>query len=130
MGTQSFPPQVDALPANHKPSMELLPKEIAVTLPPIDSTEQEGLDAIARVKFFTPDAHWTWYASEFDGEDSFFGFVSGDEPELGYFSLAELRELRGKLGLPVERDRSFKPTPLREIMLDHGVSWAAEKPAA
>ena len=110
--------------------MELLPKEIAATLPPIDSTEAKGLDAIAHVKFFTPDGHFTWYASEFDGEDSFFGFVSGDEPELGYFSLAELRELRGKLGLPVERDRSFKPTPLREIMLDHGVSWAAEKPAA
>jgi Protein of unknown function (DUF2958) len=28
-------------------------------------------------------------------------------PELGYVSLAELSTVRGKLGLPVERDRHF-----------------------
>jgi hypothetical protein len=31
-------------------------------------------------------------------------------PELGSVSLAELTSLRGRLGLPVERDRSFNPT--------------------
>jgi hypothetical protein len=30
------------------------------------------------------------------------------EPELGYVSLAELATARGKLGLPVERDRHFE----------------------
>lgn len=78
------------------------------------------MDAIAQVKFFTPDSHWTWYASEFDGVDTFFGLVNGFETELGYFSLAELKRIRGYLGLPVERDRSFKPTPLRELMHLHG----------
>jgi hypothetical protein len=29
------------------------------------------------------------------------------EPELGYVSLAEIRSVRGKLGLPVERDLYF-----------------------
>jgi hypothetical protein len=29
-------------------------------------------------------------------------------PELGYVSLAELSTVRGKLGLPVERDRHFE----------------------
>jgi hypothetical protein len=29
------------------------------------------------------------------------------EPELGYVSLAELSAVRGKLGLPIERDRHF-----------------------
>ena len=29
------------------------------------------------------------------------------EPELGYVSLAELRTVRGKLGLPLERDLHF-----------------------
>ena len=33
------------------------------------STEAQGLDALAQVEFFTPDANWTWYASEFDGDD-------------------------------------------------------------
>ncbi len=46
-------------------------------LPPLYSGEEQGLDALAQVKFFTPDAQWTWYASEFDGEDIFFGLVSG-----------------------------------------------------
>jgi hypothetical protein len=30
------------------------------------------------------------------------------EPELGYVSLTELRAVRGKLGLPVERDEHFE----------------------
>jgi hypothetical protein len=87
--------------------------------------EAHGLDALARVKFFTPDANWTWYASEFDGEDLFFGLTVGFELELGYFSLSELSHVRGKLGLPVERDTSFVPTPLRELACRHSASWAA-----
>jgi hypothetical protein len=30
------------------------------------------------------------------------------EPELGYVSLTELRAVRGKIGLPVERDEHFE----------------------
>lgn len=101
--------------------MVLLPLEIAATLPPLYSTEAQGLEALAQVKFFTPDGQWTWYAAEFDGADRFYGFVSGIEPEVGYFSLAELRQVRGQLGLPVERDRSFEPTSLRQIMHERGV---------
>jgi Protein of unknown function (DUF2958) len=106
--------------------MMLLPKHIARSLPKIGATDAQGLDALARVKFFTPDAGWTWFATEFDGSELFFGFVSGAEPELGYFSLSELREIHGQLGLPVERDRWFRPTPLRQIMIDHGATWAAD----
>jgi hypothetical protein len=32
------------------------------------------------------------------------------EPELGYVSLIELQSVRGKLGLPFERDRHFEAT--------------------
>jgi len=77
------------------------------------------LDALAQVKFFTPDTNWIWYASEFDGEDFFFGLVSGFEVELGYFSLNELREARGPLGLPIERDVYFEPKTLRDLMKMH-----------
>jgi hypothetical protein len=59
-------------------------------LPPLYSQEALGLEALALVKFFTPDSSWTWYASEFDQEDTFFGMVSGLEVELGNFSLSEL----------------------------------------
>jgi Protein of unknown function (DUF2958) len=104
----------------------LLTRRILRLLPPIGSIEDQGLDALARVKFFTPDAGWTWYASEFDGTDIFFGLAVGFEPELGTFSLSELRQVRGELGLPVERDRWFTPTPLRALLLAHGATWAPD----
>lgn len=96
--------------------MQLLTKEDRKRLPPIYSNEQEGFIARAFVKFFTPDSSWTWYASEFDGEDLFFGLVDGFELELGYFRLSELQQVRGALGLPVERDRTFKPITLDKLM--------------
>ena len=71
------------------------------------------------VKFFYPDFSWTWYGIEFDGEDTFFGYVAGNFPELGYFSLNELKSNRGKLGLPIERDYYFSPKPLSEIRKLH-----------
>ena len=96
----------------------LLTKADRRALPPLGANEELGLAALARVKFFTPDSSWTWYASEFDGDDLFFGLVDGIEPELGYFSLSELQGIRGKLGLPVERDRFFEPRSLRELMAE------------
>lgn len=95
--------------------MLLLPKEIRSKLPALYAGEELGLDALALVKFFTPDSNWTWYASEFDDTDTFFGLVIGFEAELGYFSLSELSEARGPLGLPLERDLYFKPKTLREL---------------
>jgi hypothetical protein len=106
--------------------MMLLTKAIRASLPPLGGTADEGLEAFARVKFFTPDAGWTWYASEFDGTDLFFGLAVGFEPELGYFSLAELSQVHGKLGLPVERDQWFTPTPLRVLLRQHSATWADE----
>lgn len=96
--------------------MMLLTKQLRRQLPKLYEQEEKGLDAIVYAKFFMVDAHWTWYATEFDGEDIFFGFVRGDFPELGYFSLSELEQIRGRLGLPVERDRYFRAKPLREVM--------------
>ncbi|MCB9112229.1 MAG: DUF2958 domain-containing protein [Anaerolineales bacterium] len=98
---------------------ELLPKEIRTILPPLYANEEIGLAALALVKFFTPDSNWTWYASEFDGKDIFFGLVSGLELELGYFALSELEEARGLLGLPIERDLYFQPKSLQELMKLH-----------
>jgi len=94
--------------------MQLLTKELKRKLPPLHSQEHEP-DPMVIGKFFTPDAGWTWYAIEFDGEDLFFGYVVGIFPELGYFQLSELEQVRGAFGLPVERDRSFEPCRLSAI---------------
>ena len=96
--------------------MKLLTEEIKRRLPLLGSGESSGLDAVAQVKFFTPDSNWTWYATEFDGEDTFFGLVVGFETELGYFQLSELEQTRGPLGLRIERDCYFRPTALSKLM--------------
>lgn len=63
------------------------------------------------VKLFTPDAGATWLLVECDPDepDRLFGLcdLGLGCPELGYVSLAEIIEVRGPLGLPVERDLHF-----------------------
>ena len=101
------------------PNKPLLTEELRKKLPELYECEDQGLNALAQVKFFTPDSNWTWYASEFDGEDIFFGLVSGLEVELGYFSLSELQSVRGPLGLPIERDLYYVPKTLQELLEKH-----------
>src|ERR1039458_2734118 len=85
------------------------------------------------VKLFTPDAGFTWLLTEIDlATSSFSESISGFTwllteidsenedvafglcdlgmgcPELGSVSLSEITALRGKLGLPVERDLHFE----------------------
>lgn len=100
--------------------MKLLTNALRKQLPSLYANEDKTLKAsIAYAKFFTPDSGWTWYASEYDGKDLFFGLVSGVELELGYFSLTDLKACRGALGMPVERDLFFKPTSLQTLMDMH-----------
>ena len=97
---------------------ELFPESISSHMPKFYHHEapDEFREAIAYVKFFTPDSNWTWYASEYDPEKKmFFGLVEGFETELGYFSLDELQKARGPLGLKIERDIHFEETPLSQL---------------
>ena len=70
------------------------------------------IDFYPVVKLFTPDAACTWLLSEIDPENQDLCLGLCDLgmgcPEMGSVSLAEIAALRGKLGLPVERDLSFK----------------------
>ena len=64
------------------------------------------------VKLFTPDAGATWLLTELDPDEPEIAFGLCDLglgfPELGSVSLLELAQVRGKLGLPVERDEWFE----------------------
>lgn len=94
--------------------MKLITKALAKKIPALYSQDGLGTDATAYVKLFTPDANWTWYITEMDPETGeCFGVVCGHEREMGYFSLQELENIRGPIGLPVERDRFFDPTPVK-----------------
>ena len=65
------------------------------------------------VKLFTPDAQATWLLSEIDPDtpDIAFGLcdLGMGFPELGSVLISEISSVRGKLGLPVERDLHFTP---------------------
>lgn len=65
-------------------------------------------------KIFTPDAGCTWLLTELDPEDPDIAFGLCDLglgcPELGAVRISELESLRGKLGLPLERDLHFTPS--------------------
>jgi hypothetical protein len=74
--------------------------------------EGRSVDFVPVLKLFTADAAATWLLTEIDPDnpDIAFGLVDLGLgcPELGYVSLAELGELRGRLGLSVEVDRYFR----------------------
>ena len=76
------------------------------------SLEHESFDPAPVVKLFTPDAGATWLLTEIDPDDHDHAFGLCDLghgfPEMGWVSLAELASVRGRLGLPVERDLHFE----------------------
>jgi len=95
--------------------MELIPKEIKTLIPKLYETEEQE-DPIIYVKLFIDN--WTWYITELSIDDNIcFGYVVSPfcSGELGYFSITEIKELKGSLGLGVERDLHFNPTSLSEI---------------
>ena len=98
--------------------MKLLTQALRNQLPPLYSQENKGGKAMVWMKCFLPASKWRWYITEAssEGEDViFFGLVDGFEKELGYFTLSELKGLRGPLGLRVERDLYWRPQPLEEV---------------
>ena len=98
--------------------MKLLTKELIERFNKIGSQE-EIKDPVVIAKFFNPTGGGTWYATEYDPESKiFFGYVSifGDwNDEWGYFSLVELENYRGRLGLGIERDIYFTSRPFSQI---------------
>ncbi len=97
--------------------MNLMTNELRRKLPPLYATENVPVgQKRVQASYFMPDGNWYWYPIEFDGEDICFGLVAGKSLELGYFSLAELRRVRGAWGLPVERDTGWTPVLCREVI--------------
>jgi hypothetical protein len=72
----------------------------------------EDIDPQPVVKLFTPDAGATWLLTEIDPDDEDLAFGLCDLglccPELGYVRISELAEVRGRLGLAIERDTHFR----------------------
>lgn len=101
----------------------LLPRATYDAMPRIRETEAKPT-AMAAVKFFDPSGSYTWYATEagpvYDAggrlvDIEFFGLVKGHVFEYGYFTLRELGQIRNRFGLPIERDFSWTPRPVRSL---------------
>ena len=86
----------------------MIAPELLSSLPELYATEHSKAPMV-HVAFMHPRTSWRWYATEFDGEDSFFGLVAGFEIELGYFSKSEL-EQNGCVPMP-----NWKLTPLKTV---------------
>ena len=96
--------------------MQLLTKEIEARFKEVGSQDLLK-DPIVIAKFFNPAGAGTWYATEYDPKERlFFGLVRGFENELGYFSLDELKSVKGPLGLGIERDLHFGEHTLAEVV--------------
>lgn len=96
--------------------MKLMTKALEKLLEknPLYSHEDDAMEDVkVLAKFFCGPA--TWYVTEgsFEYDDYvFFGLVHimDNEPELGYFSLSEIEDLKvGPFGLTAERDMYFEP---------------------
>ena len=85
---------------------KLMPAAIRKSIPELYAQDGKGMDAIVHLKLFGP-GRFTLYVTEFDGEDTLFGYVvsplGADCDELGYSSLSELASVW--TGYPsIERD--------------------------
>ena len=94
--------------------MELIPQNLLKAIPKLYETEEQN-NPIVYIKLFLDG--WTWHITELsiDGDIAFGYVVSPFGAELGYFSLEEIKGIRGSFDLGVERDLSFKPTKLSSI---------------
>ena len=98
--------------------MMLLRKVDRKNLPPLYAQDGKGDEAMVWVKFFSIVSSHIMYATEFDGQDRFFGLTAGAGiySELGYFSLSEMESIKGMGGMPgIERDMYWSPRTLGEV---------------
>lgn len=93
--------------------MKLMTKELEKEFEKYPLGSQDGLLGQAKViaKFFNPMGVGTWFITEAekqeDGDYEMFGYCHlGDDElaEFGYVMLSELQEIKGPLGMGIERD--------------------------
>ena len=96
--------------------MRLLTEAIIKKFPKLYANEGKNLaDVPVILKIFNPRGAGTWFLTEFDGDDIFFGLCCIQCPELGYVSLTELKSI-GYL----ERDLYYRGS-LQDAMTSEGL---------
>ncbi len=94
----------------------MIPDDISSSIPKLGSTRSDR-DPTVWLRFLNPDAARTWLVTEFDGKETFFGWVEdGNSVVPRQFTVTELQSSFGHYGLPVERDLRFAPKPVSEAL--------------
>jgi len=90
--------------------MELVTPELREVL--LANGRTPDSDPVPPLKLFNPTGAGTWLVTELDPDDPSVAFGLADLgfgcPELGSFSLDELRSFQGPFGLGIERDLWFE----------------------
>ena len=100
--------------------MKLLTAELLKRFKKVGNDEETSTEnKVIICKFFNPTGRGTWYATEYnEKEKMFFGYVSifGDyNDEWGYFTIDELEDFKGKFGLGIKRDITFKEIQFKDL---------------
>jgi len=95
-------------------------KEQLNSLPDLYSTENISLeDKPVHLHFTIDRCHW--WAMEFDGEDTFFGYVMLNgwyqDAELGYFQLSDLKDVKLAGIIEVECEENWLVRPAKDVHL-------------
>ena len=90
--------------------MELVTPELREAL--LANGRAPDSDPVPPLKLFNPAGAGTWLVTGLDPDDPSLGFGLADlglgRPELGRFSIEELRSFEGPFGLGIERDIWFE----------------------
>lgn len=109
--------------------MKLMTKELEKKFKDFPLGSQDGKYGLARVivKFFNPCGIGTWLITEGekteDGDFEMFGYChlgNDEDAELGYVRLSELEEIKGPLGIGIERDLYFEECTLEDAIYKNG----------
>jgi hypothetical protein len=101
-------------------------------IPNLYMTDQVSIeDKLIYLHFFLAGSDW--FVAEFDGTDTFFGFVilNGDlrNAEFGYFSLAELQHIKvnGWMEVDCELENHWKIRPASQVdKICQALGWNLE----
>ena len=102
--------------------MKFITKAVLKAAPPLGATNgKDPKDVRVVAKWFNPQGRGTFYMTELDPAEMLaYGYVRGelgpDCDEMGYFCLNELRSIRLRFGLGIERDMHFGRHTLAEAM--------------
>jgi hypothetical protein len=71
----------------------------------------------AKIRLFNPTGIGTWWIAAYHPEDgNAWGVAELQCREIGSFSMVELVEFRGRMGLPIERDLHYQPVSIAQLL--------------